>query len=183
MCHSILSHTLFCTLPRFGPFSCMRVFTLALWSYYCLVYRIAENFQGRKLSQILQFCDYSRKFSLQNLGAWCPLAQQKRGIHKSFLYAKIRVFFTNSQKFSPSKVSRYTILMQIHSDHLTTSQSLLLSYMCREVVNRRSECFANVTHPALLLLGWSREGEGGGRGRGREEREGRVRLGKDGRDR
>ena len=66
--------------------------------------------------------------------------------------------------------------MQIHSDHLKTSQSLLLSYMCREVVNRRSECFANVTHPALLLLGWSREGEGGGRGRGREEREGRSEV-------
>ena len=42
--------------------------------------------------------------------------------------------------------------------------------MCREVVNRGSECFANVTHPALLLL--CRPREGGGREEGREgERE------------
>lgn len=39
--------------------------------------------------------------------------------------------------------------------------------MCREVVNRGSECFADVTHPALLLL--CRPREAGGRGeRGNE---------------
>ena len=92
MCHSILSHTLF------GAFSCMRVFTLALWSYYCLVYHIAENFQGRKLSQILRFCGYSRKFLLQNLGVWCPLARQKRGIHESFLHENCCFFFHQFMK-------------------------------------------------------------------------------------
>ena len=56
--------------------------------------------------------------------------------------------------------------------------------MCREVVNWGSECFADVTHPTLLLLCWpmeGREGEGGsegGRERGRkggkeEEKEGK----------
>ena len=103
MCHTILSHTLFFTLPRFGPFSCMRVFTLALWSYYCLVYRIAENFQGRKLSQILRFCGYSQKFLLQNLGAWCPLARQKRGIHESFLHENWGFFSPIHESFLPRK--------------------------------------------------------------------------------
>ena len=70
-------------------------------------YRTAENFQGRKLSRILRFCAYSRKFSLQNLGAWCPLARHERAICESFLCKK-RIF-TNLQKFSPSKVSRYTV--------------------------------------------------------------------------
>ena len=48
----------------------------------------------------------SRDLSLsQNLGAWCPMAQQKRAIHESFL--RENLFFTNPRKFSPSKVSRY----------------------------------------------------------------------------
>ena len=51
-------------------------------------YRTAENFQGRKLSRILRFCAYSRKFSLQNLGAWCPLARHERAICESFLCKK-----------------------------------------------------------------------------------------------
>ena len=55
---------------------------------YCIRqsrYRIAENFQGRKLSQISRFCDDSRKFSPRNLGVWHPLALQKRAIRESFL--------------------------------------------------------------------------------------------------
>ena len=53
-------------------------------------------------------CGYSRKFSPQNFGAWHSLAQQKQAIRESFFSMKI-VFFTNSRKFSLSKVSRYTI--------------------------------------------------------------------------
>ena len=61
--------------------------------------------------------------------------------------------------------------------------------MCREVVNRGSECFADVTHPALLFLCRPREGGGrgergneGGRERGRkggkeEEKEGKEEEG------
>ena len=49
------------------------------------IYRIVGNFWGRKLSRILRFCGYSRKFSPWNLGVWCPLAPHKRAIHESFL--------------------------------------------------------------------------------------------------
>ena len=53
------------------------------------------------------------------------------------------------------------------------------THMCREVVNRGSECFANVTHPALLLLCWPKEGGSeGGREKGSEGgRKGGVREG------
>ena len=68
---------------------------------------------GRKLSRILRLCGYSRKFSPRNLGAWRPLAQQKWAIRKVFS-AKI-IFFTNSQKFSPSKVSRYMVHMYVEN--------------------------------------------------------------------
>ena len=50
-----------------------------------LNYCIAGNFQERKLSQILRLCDYLRKFSPWNLGAWHPLARQKRTIPESSL--------------------------------------------------------------------------------------------------
>ena len=49
-------------------------------------YRRAGNFRGRKASRILWFCGCSRKFSLQNLGVWDPLAQLKRTIRESFLH-------------------------------------------------------------------------------------------------
>ena len=48
---------------------------------------------------------YTKVFSAK-FGAWHPLARQKRAIHESFL-CEI-VFFT--RKFSPSKVSHYTVL-------------------------------------------------------------------------
>ena len=62
-------------------------------------YRIAENFRGRKLLQISRFCGYTRKFSPQNLG---------RGVLWRCKMSKNRIF-TNSWKFSPSKVSCYTV--------------------------------------------------------------------------
>ena len=51
--------------------------------------------------------EVSWKFSLQNLGAWCPLVRHKQAVREVFS-AKI-VFLTNSQKFSPSKVSHYMV--------------------------------------------------------------------------
>ena len=48
-------------------------------------YCIAENFRGRKLSWILRFCGYSRKFFPWNSGVWRPLAWQQRAIRESFL--------------------------------------------------------------------------------------------------
>ena len=61
-------------------------------------------FWGRKLSQI---CGYLQKFSQQNLGLWHSLAQHIWEICESFSM-KI-VFFTNLWKFSPLKVSNYTV--------------------------------------------------------------------------
>ena len=77
------------------------------WAYPLVIYRIVGKFGGRKLSQISQFCSHLRKFSPQNLGMWRSLAQQKWAICESFLHAI--VFFTNLWKFSPLKVSHYTI--------------------------------------------------------------------------
>ena len=76
--------------------------------YPGLSYRIAGNYWGRKISQILWFCGYTQKFPPAKFGAWHPLAWQKWAIHESFLCEII--FFTNSRKFSPSKVSCYTVL-------------------------------------------------------------------------
>ena len=68
-------------------------------------YNIAGNFRGRKLLQISQFCGYSQKFSLRNLGhgiLWHGTSEQPAKVFS----VKI-VFFTIPQKFSPSKVSHY----------------------------------------------------------------------------
>ena len=94
-----------------------------------LNYRIAGNFWGRKLSQISrisQFCSYLQKFSPWNLGAWCPLVRHKWAIRESFLHEN--VFFTNSRKFSPSKVSRYTVCTENFIDLLGTTPITLVMY-------------------------------------------------------
>ena len=69
------------------------------WDLEGTVYRIVGIFWGRKLFH--GFVAISRKFSLQNSGAWRPLAWQKWPIHKRFFHQ-----FT---KVSPSKVSCYTV--------------------------------------------------------------------------
>ena len=71
-------------------------------------YLIVGNFQERKLSRISWFCGYSWKFSPQNLGAW-HLWRCKSEQSANVFSTKI-IFFTNLQKFSPSKVSRYMVL-------------------------------------------------------------------------
>ena len=49
---------------------------------------------------------YAKVFFVK-FGAWRPLAWQKRAIRKSFV--RENRLFTNSRKFSPSKVYRYTV--------------------------------------------------------------------------
>ena len=83
---------------------------------------IAENFQGKKLLRISQFCGYPQKLSPRNLGAWHPLELQKRAIRESFL-CEI-VFFTNSWKFSPSKDSRYTVSHTCHGGYIYVPLSI-----------------------------------------------------------
>ena len=65
---------------------------------------LAANFRGRRLSRISWFCGYSRKFSPWNLGVWYPLAWHEWAIRKNRI-------FTNSQKFSPLKVSCYMVVI------------------------------------------------------------------------
>ena len=48
-------------------------------------YRIAGNFQGRNFCEFCSFVAIRKSYSLQNLGAWHPLVQQKWAIHKGFL--------------------------------------------------------------------------------------------------
>ena len=72
-----------------------------------MAYHIAGNFRGRKLARILQFCGYLQKFSPQNLEVWHLWCCKSKQSVKVFS-AKI-VFFTISQKFSPSKVSCYMV--------------------------------------------------------------------------
>ena len=92
----------------------LRRFRFKSWSYLHVLhrytrvtYRIAGNFQRRKLSQILRFCGCSRKFSPRNLWAWCPLAQHKRAIRKSFL-RKNRLFHQFAKVFSLESFPLYS---------------------------------------------------------------------------
>ena len=66
-----------------------------------------ETFEGENFRENFVVLWLYIKVSLRNLGMWRPLAQQKQAIRASFS-GRI-VFFANSQKFSPSKVSRYMV--------------------------------------------------------------------------
>ena len=99
-------------------------FTLRRKMWYC----IAGKFQGRRLLWISQFCGYPRKFSLQNLGACCPLARHEGSICKSFLCKNRFFFFANSLKFSPSKVSNYTVVPLVA--HLWCVPNIISSLAC-----------------------------------------------------
>ena len=66
-----------------------------------MLYRIAENFQGRKLSRILWFCGCMRTFSPRNLGRgflWRGRSEQCAKV----LSAKI-VFSPIRESFLPRK--------------------------------------------------------------------------------
>ena len=77
---------------------------LSMWVLWMIPY--SGNFQGRKLSRISRFCGYSLKFFRKILGSGVLGATQASNPRN--FSAKI-VFFTNSRKFSPSKVSRYMV--------------------------------------------------------------------------
>ena len=104
-----------------------------------------ENFQGRKLLQVWLF---AKVFST-NLGACHPLVQQKRAIHESFL--RKYHFFTNLQKFSPSKVSHYTVATSPCTTLVWKLWLLVLSLLyitcCRSLLD-------NILHHFLCQI-WS----------------------------
>ena len=64
------------------------------------------NLRRRKLSRISRFCSYPRKV-LCKIGRLGILWQWHQAIHKSFLCENH--ISAKSRKFSPSKVSRYTV--------------------------------------------------------------------------
>ena len=103
------------------------------------MYRKAENFRGRKLSQIARFCR-PKDATPPNLWSEEP---QNHEIHK---------------KFSPSKVSRYTVLLQALAHLLNTLSGLILA-----------EChiIPLLSHVGVLLestvQGWLSGGEAGPR--------------------
>ena len=67
-----------------------------------MVYYIAGNFRGRKLSRFVAIC-VSFLCEIWRCGVlWYGKSEQSAKIFS----VKI-VFFTNSRKFAPSKVSRY----------------------------------------------------------------------------
>ena len=87
-------------------------------------YHIAGNFQGRKLSQILQFCGYSQKFSLRNLGAWHPWRGTSRAICESFLLEN-RSFHQFAKVFSLESFPPYS---RSYKNGTSSSYALPLAY-------------------------------------------------------
>ena len=102
-------------------------------------YRIAENFRGENLCEPPRFCGYTRKFYLRNLERgvlWYGKSEQSTKVFS----AKI-IFFTNSQKFSPSKVSRYMVhfVCPYGEDYITygecTSHDWMIAGMWVEIAS------------------------------------------------
>ena len=75
------------------------------WYYDCseLIYRpySGKLLREKIFANFAVLWRYAKVFSVK-FGAWCPLAWQKRTIRENRT-------FTNLQKFSPSKVSRYMV--------------------------------------------------------------------------
>ena len=115
-------------------------------------YLIVGNFQERKLSRISWFCGYSWKFSPQNLGAW-HLWRCKSEQSANVFSTKI-MFFTNLQKFSPSKVSRYMVLCHCmmsdeHVQNLNFQCSVKVDMM--DLQQRTPHCVHLLWSPSLLF--------------------------------
>ena len=73
-------------------------------------YRIAGNFRRRKLCEFRVFFWLIVKVFPRKLGAWHPWSSKSEQSVKVFS-TKI-IFFTNSRKFSHSKVFRYAVYLQ-----------------------------------------------------------------------
>ena len=99
-------------------------------------YRVAENFQGRKLSQILWFCGYTRKLSPQNLGygiLWHGKSEQSTKlfsakiifspIHAKVFYLESFPLYSNMESFCWTRCSICSI-MHVHNCPYTHFLSL-----------------------------------------------------------
>ena len=63
---------------------------------------IPYSFRGRKLSRISRFCGYSKSFSCKIWG--CGVLWHSTSDQSAKVFSAKIIFFTNSRKFSPSKV-------------------------------------------------------------------------------
>ena len=87
---------------------------------YSVAYRIAGNFRGRKLSRISQFFSHPRMFYPRNSRHATPIMRPV--LHSAKVFSAKCSFPSNPRKFSPSKISRYTV----HKSPSTRPPPLLL---------------------------------------------------------
>ena len=86
--------------------SCKNINTL-IWDSHCTKYRIAGNFQGRKLSRIGEKYNFHRENFRGLLAFAVPKdAMPPNFVEKTFVNSHKTVKFV---KFSPSKVFCYTV--------------------------------------------------------------------------
>ena len=79
--------------------------------YSALQYCIVGNFQGRKLLRISRFVAIHESFLREILERgvlWRSKSEQSVKVFSTKI-----VFFTNSRKYSPSKLSRYMVLFNV----------------------------------------------------------------------
>ena len=108
---------------------------------------IVGNFRGRKLLQISQFCE---SFLCKIWGRcffWCGKSEQATKVFSTKI-----IFFTNSHKFSPSKVSLYTVpcLITCASVGGSFPNPTSSALFTRSGVCVASRCFVSVLCPLIL---------------------------------
>ena len=105
-------------IPKITSFWC------ALTMHISTTYRIAGNFQGRKLSWI------SEKYDFHGLLTFAVPKDTMLPNFTEKTFAKLR----NSRKYSPSKVSRYTVCVQEFFHSTTDTVRVGLNVMIMEAV-------------------------------------------------
>ena len=110
-------------------------------------YHTAENFRGRKLLRISRFCGYTQKFSPRNLGR--GIVWHSKSDQSTKVFSTKNVFFTNSRKFSPSKVSRYTVYDSVV--YCLTRSQKSLGFEFQMVLNFYVDLFLTLL-PVVLLV-------------------------------
>ena len=100
---------------------------------------------GRKLSRISQCCGYLWKFSLQNLGARCPLA---RKIEESANVFSLKTFLLYSIHFSAELTTCINILVVMAS-----SRKRLKCYIQFRQANSQDSCSRGVLlHMCKIII-------------------------------
>ena len=123
------------------------------------LFRTAENFRGRKLLRISRFCGYTQNFFCKLWGVVsfgkAKVCNPRKFSLRKIVFSPIResflcenCIFTNSRKFSPSKVSRYMVCTVL------SSSSYTFTYM-------HMHTFFPNTHNPCSFTAWSTACHGG----------------------